>query len=166
MSSKKNTWFHLEKCSWPWRSFSASTDKKNRVVEYDGFLEYWNFCLKHFWIWSIVWVLSLSNTLCVSPCIALYKLLCRCSDQIGSLDLIDRAIECTKFNIRLRSRSDRGPFNSRLGARLNVENPTSSLATVTVHKLFSFTRSGDRFKRSFVELDNMSRLICSPSSRS
>ena len=25
---EKNTWFHLKKWSWPWRSFSASTDKK------------------------------------------------------------------------------------------------------------------------------------------
>ena len=37
------------------------------VVEYGGLLEHWNFCLKHFWIWSIVWVLSLFNTLCASP---------------------------------------------------------------------------------------------------
>ena len=59
MLSKKNTWIHFKKWSWLWRTFSASTDKKNRVIQYDGFLEHWNFCLKHFWIWSIVWVLSL-----------------------------------------------------------------------------------------------------------
>ena len=62
---EKNTWFHLKNWSWPWRSFSASTDKKNRVVQYDSLLEHWNFCLKHLWIWSIVWMLSLCNTLCV-----------------------------------------------------------------------------------------------------
>ena len=29
MSSKKNTRLHLKKWSWPWHSFSASTDKKS-----------------------------------------------------------------------------------------------------------------------------------------
>ena len=43
------------------------------VAECDGLLEHWNFCMKHFWIWSIVWVLSLCNTLCASPCIQIYK---------------------------------------------------------------------------------------------
>ena len=52
-----------------WRSCSVSTKKKNRVVQYDGLLEHWNFCLKHFWMWLIVWVLSLCNILCTSPCI-------------------------------------------------------------------------------------------------
>ena len=33
-----------------------------------------NFCLNHFWIWSIVWVLSLCNTLRASPCIYEYNL--------------------------------------------------------------------------------------------
>ena len=32
---------------------------KNMMVHYDGLLEHWNFCLKHFWIWPIVWVLSM-----------------------------------------------------------------------------------------------------------
>ena len=32
---------------------------KNKVVQYDSLLKHWNFCMKHFRIWSIVWVLSL-----------------------------------------------------------------------------------------------------------
>ena len=67
-----------KKWSWPWRSFSASTGKKNRVVQYDGLLEHWNFCLKPF--------LEMINSL---SAIALYHFMCL------TLYMLHRKTNCT-----------------------------------------------------------------------
>ena len=66
------------------------------MVQYDGLLEHWNFCLKNFWIWSIVWVLSLCNTLCASPCI--YKK--KWAETASERTSVHRARKMEKYKVR------------------------------------------------------------------